>query len=347
MIDGGILLWTGLGFLALGLLVIATWLLHGAVSAAAERRLARRRPRVLAALTEALQGGDRAPAVAELGRLPSDQRIGHLVEMAFAVAGEQRRVVDELAVATGVMSQAERWARSRRWGRRLRAARLLACFGSGEDATGDVLLRDRHPDVRAQAAEWAGEHPTPARVEGLIEMLADPSPRCRFFAGEALTRAGRQALPPLRARLDNGGTAGAGAPGTLEVATALAVPEFVFAAARAIRSPDAAVRAQGAALAAAVGAPEAPDELARLLSDPEPSVREAAARGLGRIGHWPTAAAVATLLGDPDWGVRKAAAEALGGMGPVGELFLRRGTRGTGPTADTAKHALKLEPQSA
>lgn len=344
MIDGEILLWIGLGFLALAVVVGATWLLVAAWSTTSRGRFERRRPAVLAVLAGALQGVDPDGATAALARLNAEQRIELLVEMAFTVAGSQRRRVDELARTSGVMLRADRWAGSRRWARRLRAARLVALFGRDDEPAGELLLNDPNPDVRAQAAEWAGEHPTPERIGRLAEMLADPSPRCRFYAREALVVAGRATLPELRARLDDGGIARPGSAAALEIATALAMPEFVVPGLRSMSSSDPAVRARGASLVAAVGGPEAPRGLALLLSDPSTEVRGAAARGLGRLGHWQAAAAVAALLEEPDWRTRRSAAQALGRMGATGELLLRQAARATNSAGDTAKHVLELEP---
>jgi hypothetical protein len=343
VIESKVLLWTGLGFLALTVVVGSFWLIHAAWATAAELRRARKRPRVLTALAAALQGADPAEANASLGRVTRQERIGVLVEMAFTVAGDQRRRLNELAVANGVLKYADRWSRSRRWGRRLRAARLLALFGRDDEPSGERLLRDRRPEVRAQATEWAANHPTPERVERLADMLGDPSPSCRFFAREALIRAGGAALDPLRARLNFGGDL-PGSAGALEAATALAIPEFAVSALGAMRSSIPSVRARGASLAGAVGGPEAARGLSLLLADPSPKVREAAARGLGRLGHWQSAAEVASLLEDSDWGARHAAAESLNRMGPTGELFLRRSSRLPTRASATARHALALPP---
>lgn len=344
MIDDTVLLWTALVLLAAGVAVIGTWLAHGVWTVAAGRRFAARRPAVLGAVAGALQGYDPGEARARLETLSNEQRIEVLVSMSLTVSGRQRRVIQGLASSTGVMSDAERWARSRRWDRRLRAARLLTYFGSGEEAAGEALLRDPDPDVRAQAAEWAGEHPTPERLELLAAMLADPSPRCRFFAGDALVHAGSAALRPLLARFEDGEGDGVTTAELLAIAAALATPAFAPAAEAAMRSPDAAVRAQGAALAAAVGGSDSADQLSQLLGDPDPAVRGAAARGLGQLGHWRAAAPVAALLSDGEWHTRNAAAAALGRMGPTGELLLRRAARDAGPTGAAAKHALQVAP---
>jgi HEAT repeat protein len=174
-------------------------------------------------------------------------------------------------------------------------------------------------------------------------MLADPDPRCRFAAREALVDSGRAAIPAIQERLQT--SAAPSTPDLLAVAAALAVPEFLPRGIELCGSPDPGVRAGAATLAGAVGGPEAVGALSGLLRDRSPRVRVAAARALGSLGHWQAAGAIAELLDDDSWQVRRAAALALDRMGPTGTLLLNRAAREGGPaTTDTARYALGLEP---
>jgi HEAT repeat protein len=245
--------------------------------------------------------------------------------------------------STGIWDRAIGWAVSRLWSRRLRAARLFSLFGAGSEERGDDLLNDPRPDVRAQASEWAGEHPADQRVERLVRMLDDPDPRCRFAAREALVHAGRIGIPAIRDRLD--AADGVASLDVLAVATTLAVPGFLGKAVELCESADPATRAAAAGLAGAIGGPEAVTALSGLLRDPDCRVRAAAVRGLGSLGHWQAAGPVAELLEDRRWGVRRAAALALDRMGPTGTLLLNRAAReGSPAAADTASYALGLPP---
>jgi HEAT repeat protein len=343
MIDGGTLAIAATVLVVLVAVTLVVWLAHAAWATVRERRVAALRPPALQAVATAIREGDSPPAIDALGTLNRDSRVGAVVDMAFTVAGDQRDRLNSLVRETGIWRRAIGWAVSRLWSRRLRAARLFALFGSGSEAEGDHLLDDPRADVRAQAAEWAGEHPLPSRMDRLARMLADPDPRCRFAAREALIRSGPAAIPSIRARLE--AADGESLPDVLAVAAALAVPEFLPPGLELCSSPDPAVRAGAATLAGAIGGPDAVAALSALLRDQSPRVRIAAVQGLGSLGHWQTAGQVAELLEDETWAVRRAAAFALDRMGPTGSLLLNRAAREGGrATADTARYALGLAP---
>jgi HEAT repeat protein len=332
-------------FAVLAVLVALFWLAHAAWATAQTRRDARRRTEVLRALAASLQTGNTSAALAQLRRLGRNQALDVLVEMALTVAGTQRDRLDELAREWGVLDRAARWSRSRTWPRRLRAARLISFFGTGGEAFGDSLLRDAHPDVRAQAAEWAGANPDPARIARLVELLGDREMRVRFAAREALVDAGPAAIVGLATAVDS--AQGAAVTGVLEAARRVAVPDFLPGAIGRMRSPDPEVRSRAAELAAAIGGPQAVRALELLAADQDPEVRAAAAAGLGHLGHWQAATNVAGLVGDANWRTRRAAALSLRRMGPTGELLLRRFSRAKGASSDTARSALELPPAAA
>jgi HEAT repeat protein len=342
MVGEGVLVTAATVLLALVVVTLVIWLAHAAWSAVRERRVEALRPPALQALATAIRDGDSAPAVAALGSLDRSARVSAVVDMAYTVAGDQRERLNSLVRETAIWTRAIRWAASRLWSRRLRAARLFAFFGSGSHEPGTLLLNDSRPDVRAQASEWAGEHPTPARTDRLVQMLDDADPRCRFAAREALVQSGRTAIPAIARRF-----AGHAAVSTdlLAVAATLAVPDFLGRAVELCGASDPATRAAAAGLAGAISGPEAVSALAGLLSDSDSRVRVAAVQGLGSLGHWQMAGAVAELLEDETWAVRRAAALALGRMGPTGALLLNRAARDGSPAAaNTASYALGLPP---
>lgn len=343
MIGEGVLVTAAAVLVPLVAVVLVAWLLRSAWSTARERRVAALRPPALQALATAIRDGDSAPAIAALGTLDRSARVAAVVDMAFTVAGDQRDRLNALVRTTGIWARGMAWARRRRWSSRLRAARLLAVFGSGAEAEGDRLLEDPRPEVRAQAADWAAEHANSFRLDRLVHMLADDDPRCAFAAREALIRSGRAAIPPIQRRLDASGDEVSR--NLLVVAAPVAVPEFLPRALELCRASNPEIRAAAATLAGAIGGPEAVAELSRVLRDPSPRVRLAAVRGLGSLGHWQLAGQVAELLEDESWAVRRAAALALGRMGSTGKLLLSRAAREGSPAAvDTASYALGVGP---
>ena len=73
-----------------------------------------------------------------------------------------------IGIASSAPDLRARWKiiRLQRWWRRLRGVRLFTRVGGGEDVV-PQLLADRHAEVRAAAATWASDHPSPALIEFL------------------------------------------------------------------------------------------------------------------------------------------------------------------------------------
>jgi len=304
-----------------GLLVGALIILFGNAGWLAFAAWRQRAPLAHAALVirAALEG--REPDrdnLAEVARLPTSAQVRVLVDLGASLDGAKKRRLATVADTLGLLDKAERWCSSRRWGTRLRGVRLFTLVGGGS-AIVPRLFDDPHPEVRAQAAQWTGDHPSPSSVERLLTMLSDPEMRCRFTVEDSLMRVGRSAAEPLLLYLERGGR-----PEALEVAAGIADARFLPAALEYCRSPDARTRALAAALAGSIGGTKATEALADLLRDPDSEVRAAAAKGLGKLGHWPAAGALAECLRDSAWDVRLAAGLALRGLGAPGTLLLKR-----------------------
>jgi hypothetical protein len=295
---------------------------HGSVLAV---RDGRRRPRLTAARRElavALQAGtavsDPPAAVTALRAGLALQLLG---DLAPSLAGGQRRQLTVLAQRFGLLQQAEQQCASRRWTRRLRGARTFTTLGGGDDVV-PALLGDPRPDVRAQAAEWAAEHPVPAVIAELVVMLNDPQTLCRFTVEDSLLRIGRLAIGQLAACLDR--ASGESATAALSVAVWLPDPRFLPGALRLSEDPIASVRALAAELLGALGGAESAARLEALLHDENAAARAAAATAVGTLAHWRAAPALAGLLRDPAWDVRRAAGLALRALGAPGAILLRR-----------------------
>lgn len=256
-----------------------------------------------------------------LGELPRRLQVRLFTELVPSVGGAQRKYMTALAREIGLVAAAERLCRSRSWWKRLRGVRLLTALGAGEE-TVPGLFRDRHPAVRAEAVEWAGEHPTPEVIERLVDLLPTPEAVGSYVLRDSLLRIGPAILPLLAKYLET--HSGREAEPALDVAAGLPDARLGPAALRLCRDARPRVRTRAASLAGAIGGDEAVTVLGEMLEDPEPSVRAAAAAALGRLGHWPSATAVARQLRDPAWIVRSQSALALRRLGGPGQLLLRR-----------------------
>jgi hypothetical protein len=305
---------------ALALLVI-----HGAWRAASEAYWRGPTTAARAALAEAADRLELTPdGATALKRLTARRRIDLFAELAPSVAGAPRSALADAANELGVVERAERWCASLRWRRRLRGARLLTTLGGGAQAV-PPLLADPRPEVRAQAAEWAGGHPDPEVVRTLTAMLDDPRGLARFTVMDSLIRLGASAVVPLGEAIDS--ATGLAAVAALRVGAAIGDPRLAPPARRRLDDPDPAVRAWAVRLVGAVGGDENAAAVDARLSDPADEVRAAAAVALGRLGHWPAAPHLGARLGDRSWAVRRNSALALRSFGPAGELLLNRALR--------------------
>lgn len=304
-------------------LALALLIGHGAHSAWRERRLRPRRSTARRALYEALDAvSPELAADALTARLPFDEKVSLIGELAPSLAGSRRELLTRAAGDVGLLARADALCSSRSWRRRLRGARLFTLLGGGTSVV-PRLFDDPRAEVRAQAAEWAGGHPAEEEmIEHLVELLGDEHTLCRFTVEDALLRIGRPAIAPLAEHLR--GAHGDAARRALRIGTAIADPRLLEPALERCRDPDAEIRAAAAALLGALGGARAAQALQTLLGDAEAAVRAAAAGALGRLRHWPAATVLAALLADEAWDVRRAAGLALRELGGVGKLLLQR-----------------------
>lgn len=326
-----------------GLLVVvlAVLIAHAAWQRARGSRLEQPLADACSAVARTVDGHAEArEAVAVLTALPVTCRITVLADLAPTLRGVQRERLEELVRATGLSESAARCARSRRWWRRLHAARLATLLGGGEGVL-EPLLHDRSWEVRAEAAGWAADHPSQPTIERLLELLDDPEPLPRFAAKDALRRIGRPMAEPLQNLLAD--AHGAQAASGLEVAVAVANPGLVAPALRLGADPLPRTRIAAARLLGTLGGEAAVEALRRMLDDTDPDVRACAAHALGQLGHWPAAASLSAHLRDPAWDVRRSSALALRRLGSPGLLLLRRALANDDRyAADIAQQVLDL-----
>jgi len=323
------------------LLVVAVLVGRGCLLSTRRRMQEPRLARATRTIVAAAEGraADRA-AVADLARLPRAAQISAFGQLGDNLIGTQKRAVCRIAGQVGLIEKAEAWCTARRWGQRLRGARLLTLLEGGADVV-PLLLDDPRAEVRAQAAQWAGAHPDSDSIDRLLTMLSDRETLCRFTVKDALLRAGRPAIEPLLRHLTE--VDGDPAAEALELAAGIADSRFLRPALTHCRASHVQTRSKAATLAGAIGGSEATGVLTGLLRDDAPEVRSAAAAALGRLRHWPAAGALRGCLRDPVWDVRLAAGVGLRGLGAAGILVLRQALTDSDPFArDMACQVLEL-----
>jgi len=257
-----------------------------------------------------------------------------------SLAGEEKRNLRLLAGRTDLLARAEAGCRSRWWWRRLHSLRLLTVLGAGE-TVGLSLLSDKNPVVRAQAAEWATNHPEPEVIRRLLRQLGDPANLCRFYVEDSLLRMGPIVVEPLVQYLST--HSGREIEEALKVAVGLPDPRFLQPALSLSKHGNPAVRVSAATLLGSIGGGQAVEALTALLRDTQAEVRATAASALGRLHHWPAVSELAGMLSDLDWHVRRSAGYALRASGPPGILLLRQSvSSGNQLAAEMARAALEF-----
>ena len=315
---------------------------HGALLWARRRWAAPRLSRGRAALRGVAEGGETVGPreLAVLRALPITLRTHLLVELSRTLSGSTGAALSALGRELGVVRRAEEMTESLFWWRRLRGARVLTVLG-GREAVVLPLFRDRHPAVRAQAAEWASVHPSPAAVRALLASLADPDAAYPFTMMDSVLRLGPAAEAPLASYLAE--RSGPEAAGALELAAALPHAGMQKPALALAHDAHPPTRARALRLLATLGGSEGNATARALLADEDDEVRAAAVYALGHMGDWASAPEVARRLRDPAWEVRRAAGQALYALGAPGLLLLRRYLDDENPfAADMARHTLDV-----
>ena len=315
-------------FVEIALLVLAATLFftHGLWLFFNHRRIARQTEIARQSLMRLVTRGTVNVEDVELLRnLPESVQETVFIETSRNLTGSGKERLRFVAREVSLLERAQKMCESRFWTRRLRGTRLLSRLDV-VDSKVTSLLTDRHPAVRAQAAEWAAAQPSEPIIAAMLEMLADPATQARFAVQDALLRMGVIVAEPLAAYLET--HTGSPAESGLRVAEAVAGPTFRTAAIRHSSSELAPVRVAATNLLGAIGDAPAAERLTALLKDSDSRVRAAAAHGLGRMQYWQSGSQLAESLRDSTWRVRREAGLALRAIGAPGALLLRRALKG-------------------
>ena len=328
-----------------GLLVALTLLTaaHKALRTARDRRRARIEAIVRPSLLALLAEDDPDPAGLELSGRGAGSSLEELATgLLTKLRGEDRRVLERLLAAHGVLERACR--RTRRPGPvgRARAAELLGAAGYlAARPELERLLVDRDPSVRAAAARALGKL---GDAEAVPALLATLDSRRHVPAGVVtmgLLHIGPAAAPGLEQGLHTPGSPAARAISAelLGRLGSLSAADELIGVLRADPAP--AVRAAAARALGRLGVPRAAAPLeAALIEEDEPAVRHATAWALGELGDRRGFAGLAGALRRGEHELARLAADALAACGPSGLALLRRTAAGDGPGALEARETL-------
>lgn len=235
-------------------------------------------------LTSLMLGEDRGESLAgELARLRPEVAAREILSIGGTrLSSEQRWELAKLVRGAPWVEQVLAQAGSRRWWKRLEAARLLVMVCVEEDGPLVArLLQDPHPAVSSAASGALGCAST-ALVTVVVNGLPSRAPSVRLQQCIALRR-------------------------HADIATTVVVRSLTMP------SAPAALRAW-IQLAEVLGTPAALAAVLPFTSHPDVDVRTSAARALRYCFSPDAAAAVTGLLRDEDWRVRAAAARAVGAL---------------------------------
>lgn len=239
-----------------------------------------------------------------------------------------------------------RAARSRRWWRRLEAARFLASAGVPTDTPALArLIADPHPAVHLAAVSALNHMSSRELAEAAIDQLPHLPVHVGAFYAATLRRARAVAIPLLDQRLTR--MDDPALPRIAEYAARLQEPSLRPRFTALARHPNREVRAQAARALGALPHADSQAALLALLTDEAWVVRAQAARGLGMLAAPAALPGLRKALRDPEWWVRLRAALALTRFGGSGRDALILEERGPDPGArNVTELVLGLSPES-
>ncbi|HEY8175031.1 MAG TPA: HEAT repeat domain-containing protein [Gemmatimonadaceae bacterium] len=215
---------------------------------------------------------------------------------------------------------------SRRWWKRMEAARLLAVVNSPADLPLLArLLTDPHPAVASAATGAIAGHADAALIEAIIRGLSEQPTAVRLQQMRALRTHADVATRILVAQLDAGGRADQ-VRALVQLAETLGTPGALAATVPFASHGDAEVRATVARALRLCFMPAGVEAARRLLADTDWRVRAAAARALGGLSAVDAIPDLRAAMRDEWWWVRFRAALALGALGEDGASALAAAT---------------------
>jgi HEAT repeat protein len=268
--------------------------------------------------------GSIEPVVDALAALPAAAVVGYT---SFFVRGNvPREKRAELAVAL----RDARWIRravassgSRRWWRRIEAARAIALVGTADDRDAvRRLLDDEQPAVAIAAVDCLPRVADAALVGTVLDRFATLPVMVRHYLVTTMSEMRTLVEPELVARLRSDAPAAALAHWIALAGALVSRPALQAAGARSGHESD-VVRAAVADALRRVPNDATLFTLSILLCDDSAIVRERAAASLGHLASPKALSMLQASMRDSSWAVRRRSALALAQLGESGRIAVR------------------------
>lgn len=300
------------------------------------RALGERAQLVLAEpLQRIMLGDDRGEALAAaFQRLRPDVATREVMVLGGKrLSPEQRRAVASLVRHTPWVERTLAQAASRKWWKRMEAARLAVMVCDMDDEPLITrLVTDGNAAVASAATMAIGDCASPGLIRAVVRELPARTPSVRLQQCNSLRRHARLATEAVLAHLSRPASV-TQLRAWIQLVEVLATPDALAAVVRFTSHPDVEIRTTTARALRSYFSPDAAEAVTRLLRDEDWRVRAAAARAVGSLNVVAAIPQLRELMRDESWWVRFRAGLALADLSDEGRSALARERDSTDPYA--------------
>lgn len=280
-------------------------------------------------------GDDRGESLAQaLSRLPPDAAESALLAIGGSrLTREQRACLASFVRHSPWVERTLDKANSRKWWKRMKAARLLVMVC--EDRDGALLARlvtDRHPAVASAATAAIRNCASATLVDAVVNEMPSRPLSVRLQQANALRIHAVKATSAVVRQLSQPALP-SGLRAWIELAEVLATPAALAAVLPFVSHADVEVRTSAARALRNCYSAEGASAVTTMLSDPDWRVRAAAARAVGALNVMTAIPLLSDAMRDESWWVRFRAGLALADLSQEGRTALALARRSPDPFA--------------
>lgn len=275
-------------------------------------------------LRSIMLGDDRGEMLADaLSKLrPHDAAAEMMAIGGSRLSGEQLRNLAKLVRRSAWVEHTLRQGSSRKWWKRMEAARLIAVVcDEGDDEILAPLVTDPHPAVASAATTAIGACAGARLIEAVVTGLPSRFPSVRLRQCNAL-RNHSELATRIVVDLFSRPASAQQLRAWVQLVEILATPQALAAVVPLASHPDVEVRTSTARALRSYFSPDATEAVARLLGDEDWRVRAAAARAVGALKVVNAIPLLTDAMRDESWWVRFRAALALAELSQEGRSAL-------------------------